>query len=212
MTAEAVVYVHGLWHSGPESLLLKRRLTREFGFDFRTFSYPSVSATMDSVCAGLAAFVRGIDAPVIHFLGHSLGGIIIHRYLGSSAPPQPGRVVFLGSPVAGSAAALGAARRTWTRTLLGRLVAQELLVPRERRWTDPRPLGLIAGTRGPGLGNLFAHLGEDSDGVVALSETRLPGASDHICLPVSHLGLLLSARVAHQAGLFLRDGRFSLAP
>ncbi|HTY50072.1 MAG TPA: alpha/beta hydrolase [Steroidobacteraceae bacterium] len=209
---QTVVYVHGLWHMGPESLLLLHRLERWFGFDVRAFRYPSVSGSMQSVCAGLAQLVRGIDAPVVHFLGYSLGGLIVHRYLAETPPPQPGRVVFLGSPVAGSAAAVAAARRPWARTLLGRLVAQELLVARERRWTLARPLGLIAGTRGPGLGSLFAHFGEANDGVVAVSETRLPGATDHITLPATHLGLVLSGRVARQVGVFLREGHFALAP
>jgi hypothetical protein len=41
-------------------------------------------------------------------------------------------------------------------------------------------------------------------------ETRLEGATDHLLLPVSHMGMLLSARVADECGRFLRDGRFSL--
>jgi hypothetical protein len=38
----------------------------------------------------------------------------------------------------------------------------------------------------------------------------MPGASDHIVLPVSHLGMLVSARVAREVGLFLTQGHFSL--
>ena len=51
---------------------------------------------------------------------------------------------------------------------------------------------------------------EENDGTVAVSETRMPGATDHIVLPVSHLGMLLSARVARETGSFLTAGRFSL--
>jgi hypothetical protein len=43
-----------------------------------------------------------------------------------------------------------------------------------------------------------------------VSETRLPGAADHIVLHVSHMGMLVSPRVARETGSFLRDGRFSL--
>ena len=50
---------------------------------------------------------------------------------------------------------------------------------------------------------------EPNDGSVAVSETRLPGATDHITLPVSHMGMLLSARVARETGGFLVHGHFS---
>jgi len=45
-------------------------------------------------------------------------------------------------------------------------------------------------------------------GVVTLAETRLPGATAHVTLPVSHTGMLLSARVAQEVGEFLEHGRF----
>ena len=51
---------------------------------------------------------------------------------------------------------------------------------------------------------------EPNDGTVAVSETRMPGATDHIVLPVSHMGMLLSARVAQETGHFLTQGHFSL--
>ena len=60
------------------------------------------------------------------------------------------------------------------------------------------------------LGMLVApELPEPHDGAVAVEETRLPCARDHIVLPVSHSGMLLSQAVAEQAAAFLRDGRFA---
>jgi hypothetical protein len=50
----------------------------------------------------------------------------------------------------------------------------------------------------------------DNDGTVAVSETRLPGATDFITMPVGHMGLLMSARVARETCQFLKEGRFSL--
>jgi len=93
---------------------------------------------------------------------------------------------------------------------MGPSVAAELLTPHERRWAHARPLGIIAGRQPIGFGRLFAAFAEPNDGTIAVSETRMPGATDHIILPVSHLGMLLSARVAHEAGVFLTQGRFSL--
>ena len=77
--------------------------------------------------------------------------------------------------------------------MVGRCVAEELFTERARRWAAGRDLGVIAGTKSMGLGQFFARFDEDCDGTVAVSETRVPGATDHLTLPVSHMGLLLSA-------------------
>lgn len=209
---ELVVYVHGLWLSGGEALFLRRRLERDFEFEVIAFTYPSVSSCMSEIVERLHSFVEEHPAPVVHFVGHSLGGIVVHRFLErfDDAVPQE-RVVLLGAPLVASRAAVSVARRKWLAPLIGRCVAEELLTEKQRRWTSRRPVGVIAGTQAVGLGRFFAHFTEECDGTVAVSETRIPGLTDHITLPVSHMGMLLSARVAHQTGYFLRNGRFSLS-
>ena len=205
-----VVYVHGLWMPGEESLILRRRLAREFDLTLHSFRYSAALSGMSAVAARLEVFVRELRSPVVHLIGHSLGGLIIYRFL-ERFPEQPaGGVVFLGTPCVGSRAAERAARFAPIAHLMGQSVAQELLQPHERRWTHARPLGIIAGTQPLGVGQLLAGFDEDNDGTIAVSETRMPGAADHIVLPVSHLGMLLSAQVAHETGLFLTQGRFSL--
>jgi pimeloyl-ACP methyl ester carboxylesterase len=165
---------------------------------------------MSDITARLEDFVRELDAPAVHFVGHSLGGLVIHRFF-ERFPGQPsGAVVFLGTPCVGSRAAERAGRFAPIAHLMGQSVTQELVQPSERRWTAPQPLGIIAGSQPLGLGQLLADFQEENDGTVAVSETRMPGATDHIVLPVSHLTMLLSARVAHETGLFLTQGRFSL--
>ena len=205
-----VVYVHGLWMPGEESLILGHRLAHEFSLELHSFRYSAASTAMSEVTEQLDAFVRELRSSVVHFLGHSLGGLVIYRFL-ERFPAQPaGGVVFLGTPCVGSRAAERAARFAPVAHLLGHSVAQELLQPHERRWTHARPLGVIAGTQPLGFGQLFAGFHEDNDGTIAVSETRMPGAADTLVLPVSHLGMLLSARVAHETGLFLTTGHFSL--
>jgi pimeloyl-ACP methyl ester carboxylesterase len=205
-----VVYVHGLWMPGGESLLLRRRLAHEFELTLHSFRYSAASSDMSSVAARLDVFVRALRSPVVHLIGHSLGGLVIYRFL-ERFPEQPaGAVVFLGTPCVGSRAAERAARFAPVAHLMGKSVAQELLQPQERRWMHARPLGIIAGTQPLGVGQLLAAFDEDNDGTIAVSETRMPGAADHIVLPVSHLGMLLSARVARETGMFLTQGRFSL--
>lgn len=215
MRGDAVIYVHGLWLWGGESLFLRRRLAVDFGFAVHPFRYPSSSLTMTDIAERLNAYMRELCARqakncTVHLIGHSLGGLVIYRFL-ERFPQQPsGRVVFLGTPCVDSRAASNAARMGWARRLIGPSVAEELFEHRERRWTVRRDLGIIAGTRPVGLGQFLAHFDEDCDGTIAVSETKLAGATDHITLPVSHMGMLLSARVARQTGLFLEQGRFAL--
>ena len=206
----AVVYVHGLWMPGDESLVLRSRLAHEFALELKAFRYSAVGSSMSQITERLAEFVKDLASPEVHFVGHSLGGLVIYRFFERFPDQPPGRVVFLGAPSVASRAAERAARFAPIANLMGQSVAEELLQSRERRWTHPQALGIVAGSQPIGLGQLLAHFKEDNDGTVAVSETRMPGATDHIVLPVSHLGMLISSRVAEETGRFLTEGRFSL--
>jgi len=195
---------------GQESLFLRSRLANDFALTLHAFRYSAVFSGMSSITASLADFVRELAAPEVHFVGHSLGGLVIHRFLERFPEQPPGRVVFLGTPSVASAAAKHASRFGPVAHLMGQSVAEELLQPHERRWMHSDPLGIVAGRQPIGLGQLLAHFEEENDGTVAVSETRMPGATDHIVLPVSHLAMLVSARVAQETGLFLTQGHFSL--
>ena len=204
-----VIYVHGLWMPGDESLILRRRLAQEFDLTLHSFRYSAAYSTMAATTARLESFVRGLQTPQAHFVGHSLGGLVIHRFLERFPDQPPGRAVFLGTPCVASRAAEQASRFPPVAHLMGLSVAEELLQPRERRWTHARELGIVAGTQAIGMGQLLANFDEDNDGTIAVRETRMPGMHDHIALPVSHLGMLMSARVARETGVFLTQGRFS---
>ena len=103
-----------------------------------------------------------IDADRIHFVGHSLGGVVLCRYFERERCERVGRVVLLGSPLVGSRSA-----ERWRGTrgcvaCIGPLVAEELLEPCDpRNWNCERELGVIAGTTPMGLGRFFARFDED---------------------------------------------------
>ena len=69
-----------------------------------------------------------------------------------------------------------------------------------REWRCARELGVIAGTRPLGLGRFFARFDEDCDGTIAVSETKLPGHTAHVTLPVSHMGMLALGRRRRPGG------------
>jgi len=174
------------------------------------FRYATATSTMSEITSRLQRFVRELQAERLHFVGHSLGGLVIYRFLERYPQQPPGRVVFLGTPSVASRAAVQAANIRIVATAMGRSVQDELLRPRDRRWKADRQLGIIAGTRPLGVGQILAKFEEDCDGTIGVSETQLPGATDHITLPVSHLGMLVSSRVARETGAFLQQGRFSI--
>jgi pimeloyl-ACP methyl ester carboxylesterase len=209
----AAVFVHGLWLTGAESLLLRRRIAAKYGYGCHSFTYRTVSNSVQPVINQLAKFVSRIDADRVHFVGHSLGGIVLHRYFEQARDLPPGRVVFLGSPTVKSRSAEQVGRLPVLRSMIGRMVTEELVTPTSaREWRCDRELGCIAGTRPMGLGRFFARFDEDSDGTVSVSETKLPGHTAHMTLPVSHMGMLTSAKVAVEVGTFLETGRFSPSP
>ena len=204
----ALIYVHGLWMTGGESVLLRRRLGQAHGYQIEVLRYPSRSAPIGQLAAQLRDRLASIEASRVHLVGHSLGGLVILRCLERYPMRQPGRVVLLGTPALGSVAARHIGQWRWGRRLLGVAIGQELLAEHQRHWSGDRDLGIIAGTSSIGLAALLVRFTEDNDGVVALSETQLPGAKDFLRLGTSHSGMLLSARVAREVGNFLEHGSF----
>jgi pimeloyl-ACP methyl ester carboxylesterase len=203
-----IVLVHGLWMSGFQLKVLQHRL--ESGGDFRvvSYSYPSMSGMGDHV-RGLLELARKQRVDELHFVGHSLGGLVILRALELTDDLPPGRAVLLGTPSQGSRAAQGVARVVpFGKAILGAAVNAECIEHTPREYTGHRDVGVIAGSMGVGLGRLFATLPGDHDGTVLVEETYLPGAKDHIVLSISHTGMLFSTEVAEQAVCFLRRGAF----
>lgn len=202
----SVVLVHGLWMNGVGTWWLRRRLC-EMGFAAESFNYPTMHAAASEVADQLAAAVAALPPPV-HLVGHSLGGLMVLKLFERAADLPEGRVVLLGSPVNGSRAATAVARWPTGPAVLGRLALQELVGAAPRRWSQSRDLGVIAGSTSAGMGRFVTDLPQPNDGTVAVEETRLAGSTDHVCLPVSHTGMMASAEVARYVAEFLARGRF----
>ena len=202
---EAVILVHGLWMGGWAMQGLRLLLSRR-GYAAYVVNYRSMAQGLDEHARRLAARIAGLREPVVHLVGHSLGGLVILRYLRLHGEQRVARIVLLGTPVRACMAGLH----------LGNLAAGERLLGSSRDiWRslpeDYRPqreLGVIAGSRPWGLGRLVMRLPGTNDGVVRLEETEVAGMRDRIVLPVSHSGMLASARVAREVAAFLERGAF----
>ncbi len=205
---EVVVLVHGLWMTGLELVPLQRRLER-CGFACRRFRYASVRRPVRENARRLAAFLRGLEARRVHFVTHSLGGLVVYQLFDLAPIQAPGRIVMLAPPLAGSRAAGKLWRWRLGRRLLGRSF-EGGLDGRLPRWHGSRVLGVVAGTRPVGAGSLLLRaLEPPNDGVVEVREA-CPEWVQHCCLlPHTHFTLLFAADAAAAVCDFLWHGRFT---
>jgi len=200
-----VIVLHGIWNArawvGPLAWRLRAR-----GFQVGVFGYPSVFGGPDVAVPSLIERLRG-QGPV-SLVGHSLGGLVALEALRRAPELDVPRVVCVGSPLCGSETARALAGHGWA-VALGR--SGGLLQHGLPAWHGRAQVGLVAGSVPHGLGALMGALHGDSDGTVALAETRLPGLADHCVVAASHSGLVLSPQVAALVAAFLRHGRFGAA-
>jgi pimeloyl-ACP methyl ester carboxylesterase len=205
--AASVILVHGLWF-GPWAMARLARRLRGEGFLVRRFNYASTAGSLQEHAHELLEFSRQVGSAQqsLHFVGHSLGGLVTLRMLGQETGLPPGRVLLLGSPLDGSHVARRSSGIPGAGKLLGS--ARETLHSGYGQLPTDRDTGMIAGTRALGLGMLLGGAGSPSDGTVSVAETRTTGFKDHLLLPVTHTGLLFSSEVARQSAVFLRSGSF----
>lgn len=204
MPAAPVLLIPGLW--APKATLwpLAHRLARA-GFAPMPFAWRSWAEPFAAGVARLRAVAANQDSPVVHMVGHSLGGLLLAA-LHAEGDLPPGRVVALGTPFAGSSVARWLDRNPAGRLLLGD--CGPLLQGGFDAWPGAAELGVIAGDQSWGLGRMMPGLAAPSDGVVTVAETAVAGARDRIQVPATHTTLLLSPTVAREVARFLRDGRF----
>lgn len=207
---EHVILVHGLWMRAFTLAALHHRLERE-GYTVHSFDYASVFSAHDASVDKLVDFVRAVEAGEapprkIHFVCHSLGGLMTLRALRKLPNLAPGCVVCLGSPLRGSAVARSIAQLPGGSFFIGKNLG--VLLEGFERWDGKRAVGVIAGRLPVGLGLVFGALPMPHDGTVSVEETQLPGLADHIVVPATHTGLLFSDEAATQTVSFLRNKRF----
>jgi hypothetical protein len=134
------------------------------------------------------------------------------RMFANDPDAVPGRLVCLGSPLCGSRAAEFLSQQNWSDLILGNSLRPGVVHEAANEWAshvcDDRDIGIIAGTAPFGFGRFVANFDEPNDGTIAVSETQLDGARDHLVMDVSHKGMLVSPAVVDQAAAFLKRGEF----
>jgi len=212
--AEYVILLHGLARTA-RSMRAMQRALEERGYRVVNEGYPSRSAKVEALAVDAieSALAACAGAPRIHFVTHSLGGILVRYYLANHVIENLGRVVMLGPPNRGSEVV----------DKLGWLPGYYLLngeagyqlgtgadsVP-NRLGPANFDVGIIAGTRSINL-YLSTLIPGANDGKVSVGHTRLEGMNDHIVLPVTHSLMMRNRRVIAQVIHYLEHGRFDHA-
>ena len=206
---DVVVLLHGLGRT-PLSMLALSVAARCRGYHVINWHYRSTRAT---IAAHASSFARSVvpklrRAPRVHFITHSLGGIIVRELLAHHPLPNLGRVVMLAPPNGGSEVA-DVLRRS-------RLVSRFVVPARELGTSGfvrslpaaDFPLGVIAGSRShiPLFSRWMNHV--PNDGVVAVERTRVAGMQDFLVLPRTHTMLPWAPEAMAQAFRFLKEGKF----
>jgi len=211
--SEHVVLLHGLCRTAKSMMVLERALASA-GYCVHNVDYPSRTARIERL--GDEAIGRALiecqsnGAKTIHFVTHSLGGILVRSYLSRHAVAELGHVVMLGPPNRGSEVAdrLG----SWkVYSLFNGPAGLELGTRPSSTSNQLGPahfsLGIIAGNRSINWINSLIIPGVD-DGKVSVENTKLEGMADHIVLKTTHPMMMRNRQVISQTITFLRAGRF----
>ncbi len=212
---EFVIMLHGLGRTRRSMAKIGKELSR-VGYNVINQGYPSTRQD-------IAALTNGFVAPAvkqclqrnpskIHLVSHSMGGLLIRKYLQTNELPQGSRIVMLSPPNQGSEVAEFLKQFAIYRWILG--PAAQQLGTSDILCDQWRPiayeLGIITGNRSsdPWFSKLIPA---PNDGKVSVERAKLPEMSDFLVIPAGHTLIMRSQTTIRQILYFLQVGHFESA-
>jgi len=209
-----VVLLHGI-AVGSWTLNKLERALRRRGFATLNLGYASrkkpLEALAEDIHRPVAEFAAGLDGP-IHFVGHSMGGLLARVYVAKYRPARLGRVVLLGTPNGGSELADFLEPLGIYRWFFGPAGLQLTTQPEQALASLPAldyPVGIVAGNRSLYPISSLLILPRPNDGRVSVASSKLADMADHVVVRASHAGLTRHPAAIDQTIAFLHDGRFA---
>jgi pimeloyl-ACP methyl ester carboxylesterase len=213
--ADGVVLLHGIARTSRCFRRMQAALeaagfaTLNLGYDSRRKPLQLLAEDIHPRIERFAGNVQGC----VHFVGHSMGGLLTRVYLARYRPERLGRVVMLGAPNGGSEIADRLRRFAAYRAYFGP-AGQQLGTIRSAATTamlppPDYPVGIIAGNRSIDPISSFL-LPKPNDGKVSVQNAKLDGMADHIVIRVAHPWLMQNRLAIDQTIAFLRNGCFRI--
>jgi pimeloyl-ACP methyl ester carboxylesterase len=212
-TQDGVVLLHGISRTARSFRKMQTAL-EGCGFAALNLDYASrrnaLEALAEDIHPAIQRFTEGVDGSV-HFVCHSMGGLLARVYIARHRPKRLGRVVMLGTPNSGSEIADRLRHLGPYRAFFGP-AGQQLGTQRNeaiKALFPPvnYPVGIIAGDR-----SIYpitsAFLPKPHDGRVSVANTKLDGMADHIVIRTSHPWLVRHRVAIAQTIAFLKAGKF----
>jgi len=213
---EEVILLHGLCRTSRSMAKMEHALTAA-GYKVRNVDYPSRTASIqqltDDVVGKAVADCHADGATKIHFVTHSMGGILVRSYLARHSIPSLGRVVMLAPPNQGSEVVDklgGLILFRWLNGPAGNELGTNTNSTPNQLGPAAFPVGIIAGDRSINWINSFMIPGRD-DGKVSIERTKLAGMSDHIVIHATHPFIMNNGEAIRQTIQFLGTGQFDRA-
>ena len=211
MANECVILLHGLARSDSSMKTMAAELNNA-GYTAINYDYPSTRHPVEKLAydAISDALSQCPEQSTVHFVTHSMGGILVRQYLSQHSIENLGRVVMLGPPNQGSEV-VDTLHNMPGYELINGPAGHQLGTDIESIPNKLGPanfeLGIIAGTRSINL-ILSTMLPSTDDGKVTVENTKLEGMKDHIALPVTHPFMMKNQDVIEQVIHFLKSGSF----
>ncbi len=215
-SSEIIILLHGIANAKIYMLPVETLLKKQ-GYKTLNITYPSLEKDIASLTDWLAARLdekrvwKKYDK--VHFVAHSLGGLVSGSYLENHQDQIPkekmGRAVMIGTPHGGSEVADFWKENPFFKKIFG--PAGQELTTNTRHTQKIKPwyeLGIIAGTTGnaPDIGNFFIK--DAHDGCVSVESTKVDGMKDHVIVPAIHYFMAWTPKVQKQVLTFLQEGQF----
>ena len=212
MGKNSVILLHGLLCNDHFMDPLAKRLRAE-GYNVLNIDYPSrqgdLATLADHIHPQIAEFLEQHPKGNVHFVGHSLGGLLTREYLQRHPLERNGRVLMIGTPNQGSTAVdrIRSSRLAPLGRWLAGPVGDQLATDHPRAHLTRNTVGIIAGELPLNPMRLLG--GEASDGLVTVESTRLGTPHKHIVVPAEHVSMPVNPRVMQEAVQFLKTGKFT---